>query len=399
VSNGKRRDNGDGSIWEESKGHWRGRIDINGKTYYRRGGERGEVKRKLEQLKRDAERGNSMVVEHWTVAKWLEHWLLTKRTKAPSTLQLWETNIRLHINPYVGSIPLKKLSAERLDHWLIALEDNGVGDRTRQLAVTILRMALQLAADRGKVPRNVAKTVERPSTVRKRREAPDSDRVRALLRAVEDDHRLQVFVLLTLGLGFRKGEALGLQWQDVNLETGEITVNRHVVHLNAAYGGLQHRKGAKTAAGDRESPIHELLSTALQRLSRQQKEEYVAGVWARTRALRTSARRYENPSAPPNDPRCWVLATRSGTMPSPDNITRDFKALCVRAGLGDRQTIHGLRHDYASLLAELGVPVRVAMELLGHSNELMTVYYQHVSRAAKREAVSKVGDWLQKVSG
>jgi integrase/recombinase XerD len=86
-------------------------------------------------------------------------------------------------------------------------------------------------------------------------------------------------------------------------------------------------------------------------------------------------------------------------MPLPDNVMRDFKALCVRAGLGDRQTIHGLRHDYASLLVELGVPVRVAMILLGHSNELMTLYYQHVSRAAKREAVTKVGDWLQRVSG
>jgi len=239
---------------------------------------------------------------------------------------------------------------------LVELENNGVGDRTRQLGVTILRMALQLAKDRGKVARNVAKTVERPSTTRKRRDAPDSNKVRSLLRAVQDDMRLPVFVLLTLGLGLRKGEALGLQWHDINLETGEITINRHVVHLNAAFGGLQQREGARTAAGERESPIHELLSTALQRLSRQQKEEYLAGVWAKNRAYRTCARKYDNPSAPPNDPRCWVLPTRSGTMPSPDNITRDLKALCVRAGLGDRQTIHGLRHDYASLLAELGVP-------------------------------------------
>ena len=170
------------------------------------------------------------------------------------------------------------------------------------------------------------------TTARKRRDAPDPDKVRALLRAIEDDVRLQVFVLLTLGLGFRKGEALGLQWQDIDLETGEITINQHVVHLSAAYGGLQPREGAKTAAGERESPIHELLNTALQRLSRQQKEEYLAGVWAQNRARRTSARKYDNPSAPPNDPRCWVLATRAGSMPSPDNITRDFKALCVRAG-------------------------------------------------------------------
>jgi hypothetical protein len=47
-----------------STGHWRGRIDINGQTYYRRGSERGAVKRKLEQLKRDAESGSALVVEH-----------------------------------------------------------------------------------------------------------------------------------------------------------------------------------------------------------------------------------------------------------------------------------------------------------------------------------------------
>jgi integrase len=86
-------------------------------------------------------------------------------------------------------------------------------------------------------------------------------------------------------------------------------------------------------------------------------------------------------------------------MPSPDNITRAFKALCLRAGLGDRQTIHDLRHDYASLLAELGVQVHVARELLGHSSELMTIFYTHSSRAAKRDAVSKVGGYLQQVSG
>jgi integrase len=267
VTNGKRRDNGDGWIKEGSPGHWRGHIDINGKTWYRRGSDRGAVKRKLEQLKRDAERGTSLAVEHWTVEKWLDHWLLTKRTKAPSTQQLWETNIRLHIKPYVGSMPLKKLTPERLDHWLVELEKVGVGDRTRQLAVTILRMVLQLAQDREQVPRNVAKTIERPSTRRKRREAPDANKVRALLQASEDDPRLHVFLLLTLGHGFRNGEALGLQWQDINLETGDVNINRHVVHLNAAYGGLQQQEGAKTAAGERGSPIHDMLSTALQRLS------------------------------------------------------------------------------------------------------------------------------------
>ena len=65
-------------------------------------------------------------------------------------------------------------------------------------------------------------------------------------------------------------------------------------------------------------------------------------------------------------------------MPSPDNITRDFKALCARAGLGNRQTIHGLRHDYASLLAGDWVIVTGTAPL--GENRVMATSVQRVDR-------------------
>ena len=72
---------------------------------------------------------------------------------------------------------------------------------------------------------------------------------------------------------------------------------------------------------------------------------------------------------------------------SPRNLIRDFKNLLSRAGLPDIR-FHDLRHTSASLLAAQGVPVRVAMEILGHSDIRTTQnIYTHVLDDAKRAAL------------
>jgi integrase len=62
------------------------------------------------------------------------------------------------------------------------------------------------------------------------------------------------------------------------------------------------------------------------------------------------------------------------------------------------QSFHGLRHDFASLLARLGAPLPVATDMLGHSHELMTISYQHASDSDRREATDKVGAWLREIA-
>jgi integrase len=101
----------------------------------------------------------------------------------------------------------------------------------------------------------------------------------------------------------------------------------------------------------------------------------------------------------PRDPTGHVFVTAIGTLWGPENAHKTFKRACVRAGIGEDQTFHGLRHDYASLLARLGVPLSVAMEMLGHSHELMTIYYQHASEGDRREAAGRVGEWLSQAAG
>jgi integrase len=108
-------------------------------------------------------------------------------------------------------------------------------------------------------------------------------------------------------------------------------------------------------------------------------------------ALGTEWKGADNPVAPD----AYVFTSDTGTRMDPDNKYRAFQRACKRAEFGERQTFHALRHDFASLLARLGVPLRMAMDMLGHSKELMTIYYQHASDADRREAAGKVDGWLR----
>ena len=82
-----------------------------------------------------------------------------------------------------------------------------------------------------------------------------------------------------------------------------------------------------------------------------------------------------------------VFTTRHGTPIHPRNLVRSFRALLRRAGL-PHMRFHDLRHSCASLLAAQGVPARIAMELLGHSDIRLTQnIYTHVLDEATRQAV------------
>jgi integrase len=85
--------------------------------------------------------------------------------------------------------------------------------------------------------------------------------------------------------------------------------------------------------------------------------------------------------------------TGHGTLWSPEDAYRTFQRACAWPGLAEVHRFHALWHDFASLLARLGVPLRVAMDVLGHSQELMTIYYKHTSDSDRRDAADRVGAW------
>ncbi|MFY9932365.1 MAG: tyrosine-type recombinase/integrase, partial [Streptosporangiaceae bacterium] len=89
-----------------------------------------------------------------------------------------------------------------------------------------------------------------------------------------------------------------------------------------------------------------------------------------------------------------VFTTRHGTAIEPRNFSRSFDRCIVKAGV-PRITVHGTRKTCGSLLAALDVHPRMAMQILRHSKIAVTMeIYTEVPSAATREALRKLGQWL-----
>jgi integrase len=184
-------------------------------------------------------------------------------------------------------------------------------------------------------------------------------------------------ILVALGLGLRRGEVLGLKWEDIDLEARTLTVRRHVVRTKQA--GRAIREGAKTRAGERTIVLPQLLVQALRRhQARQFEDRLLAGA------------RWLGPSYVDRKPTGYVFTSTVGTVMEPRRVNAYFSRACERAGLSEH-TFHGLRHDFGSLLLAAGVPPRVVQEMLGHANPYITMgRYQHVPDELQRDAADRL---------
>ncbi|NYH45876.1 integrase [Micromonospora jinlongensis] len=180
-----------------------------------------------------------------------------------------------------------------------------------------------------------------------------------------DEDPLYAAYALVLVTGLRKGEALGLTWEDVDLDAGELTIGRQLQRLR---GQLLHRD-TKTQASDATLPLPDICLTALKLRSDQRNEtEAAAGnAW------------HEND---------LVFTTRYGTPIEPRNLQRSWQARCDRAKVRPI-TVHDARRACATLLADLDVHPRVAMQVLRHARFSVTMeIYTQVSSKATRDALS-----------
>jgi len=168
-----------------------------------------------------------------------------------------------------------------------------------------------------------------------------------LLDTVRGD-RLEALYRVALSLGLRQGEALGLRWQDIDLDARTLRV---AVALQAANGTLTLVE-PKTENARRTLSLPLALVSAL--------KAHRAGQAAER--LKLGASWQDNG---------LVFCTRSGTPIHPRNLIRAFQTVRVRAGLPPMR-FHDLRHSCLSLLAAQGIPARVAMEIAGHSDIRLT---------------------------
>lgn len=374
-----KRANNEGSIWRRKDGRWcaayfvpkpggRGRVRkyVYGKT-------RAEVHQKLTEVMRHVQQGIPVPVSSLTVREYLETWLqeVAAHRVRPKTLEGYTNNVRRHIVPRIGKQRLGALTARDVRQMLDRLCREGRSARLVQAVHATLRTALEHAVREEEIPRNVARLVSVPTPPRSHREPLTIEQGRLLLKVARDD-RLYALYVVSLVLGLRRGEALGLRWRDINLDSGVLSVRQTVQRVNGALVFA----APKTFRSRRAVPLPDVCLAALRAHRQTQAQERDASpvAWPQTEL---------------------VFTTRFGTPIEPRNYSRSFRALCERAGVPALR-LHDLRHSCVSLLLALGVPPRVVMEIVGHSGLEMTMnVYGHVSLEAQREALRRFGGLLE----
>lgn len=337
----------------------------------------------LEKAKRELHDAGTVPDQRTTVENYLNWWLsdVVAGTVRESTLEGYRYIVVSHLIPNLGKVRLAQLGPEHVQAMLKTMADDGLSPQTRRTARTVLSMALRRAQRFGMATRNAASMVDPPKLNRVVvDDALSADEVRKVLAFLHDrDDQHVAIAEVAIRLGLRQGELLALRWSDLDLELGTL----HVA------GTMKRRKGGgwyveepKTRAGDRVVPLTDHLIAQLKAHKRRQAELRLrAGEsWQDLGFVFTSS------VGTPMEVRVLVRWWHGIFAPILDEdgepLPKD-----QQLGLADRP-FHSTRRTAVTMMAEAGVPLEVAANIVGHSSIRMTAdVYNRVKPRAQRSAL------------
>src|ERR1017187_1285935 len=373
-----RRGNGEGSIYQLPDGRWRGSVFLgyrDGKPHrkYVTRRTRALVAAEIGRLLEAQRQGQVITTGGMTVGEWLTTYLeqVAKPQVRPRTYDRYRSDIDGHIVPAIGRHRLDKLRPAHLVALYNTRAAEGLSGASLRHMHAVIRRALNVAVKWQLIAVNPAVLVDAPRAGQHEITPLSAAEAQGLIKAAVGD-RMEARWLVGLALVLRQGEALGLWWDDLDLDAGLLRVRRA---LQRQHGGGLVFAEPKTQRSKRTIPLPAQLADVLrQHRVRQEQERITAGsLW--------------------QDSPC-VFTTPIGTPVDPRNDFREFKKLLDRGSLPSVR-LHDLRHTAASLLLAQNVPARVVMEIFGHSQIALTMNtYSHVAPEVSREAADRMARLL-----
>ncbi len=346
-----------------------------GRNHMRRGGFKTKREAEIEQNKilKELYQGSYTQPSVETLAEYLVCWLedYVKNQNKPSTHSSYEYLLKSHVIPELGNIPLARLQPAQLQQLYSQKLTSGRKDGKGGLSPTtvkrmhvVLNHALKTAVKWRKIPLNPADAVTPPRETREEMKWWTTEQASKFLDNV-DNLTYRALYTLALLTGLRRGELLGLRWEDLNLEERYLTVNQSIVRL---HNGEMLVQTPKTKQSVRAVPLTELAVSTLKDHRRLQTEHRLA-----------LGSGYQN-----ND---LVFASETGTPIHPGNLLRNFKKAIEKANVPAIR-FHDLRHSFSSWLIEEGQELVVISRMLGHSSISVTAdIYSHITTRTMKEAV------------
>jgi integrase len=364
---------GEGSVRQRPNGLWEARLSyIDPQSGRRRSvslyaATAEEVRDKLDEARDRIKTDVPVRDSSQQLAEWITHWSATALEASPrkeSTKTLYRNLARKHLSPApFGATPLDKLRKTHVDGLVVALRKRSLSDSTVRQVYTVLRAILDDAKIDGLIADNPAAKMARPRVARTEARHLSASEVTAVLGAAEGLRYRPVLALIA-ATGLRRGEALALRWEHLNLADGTLKVAATLSRVGEQLVITE----PKSARSRRTVP----LSPGIVALLKAQRATQVA------EHLHAGSRWTDSG---------LVFTTEFGTPVEPRNILRTIENAAAKAGIED-VGVHTLRHSAAVAWLEAGVHIKAVADLLGHSSIAITGdIYGHTSDATTRAAI------------
>ena len=333
---------------------------------------RKKAKLKLESMPNILAKRSALPSARLTVGEFLLNWLEEehKHNIAHSTYKRYRALLVHHVIPIIGELELQKTTPSDISKVISGMREAGQSPRSQQQARALVSVGLGEAENKGYIALNPVKKVRVPINKGREIEPLGIEEVRRLLETYKGTF-MSARLHIALLCGLRQGEALGLRWQDIDLENGLIEVRSQVQKIDGKLQltGLKTDRSKRCIAMTLESlgslKNHKLLVEEMRRVS--------GSDWAE------------------ND---LVFPGTDGNFYPAISDYNDWKRAIRLCGIKPRR-LHDARHTAATLMYAQGVGIEVISRALGHSSSAITSkLYVHSAIKPQVEAANRMSEAL-----
>ena len=343
-----------------------------------------EAQKELALFISEIETGQALSAKKMRLRDYADFWINNYAIPnlSPKTYERYKSMLKARILPYLGNMYLDKIQPMQLMYlyqelsectYIRKKEAHKLSSKTILEHHRLLHSMLQQAVYWQMIPYNPASRVRPPKARKPNINFYDDVQTIALIKALEGEElKFRVIILLTIFTGLRRGEVLGLEWQDIDFKNSSVTVRQASQYVSSI--GI-YTKDPKTETSNRIISIPESITKLLKEYQRKQlKNRLLLGdKWIETNRL---------------------FVQSNGAPMHPDTITKWFRQFLEDKNL-PHITFHGLRHTHATLLISQGLDVRTVSNRLGHAQTSTTLnIYAHAFAKMDREASEKLDNLL-----
>ena len=326
-------------------------------------------------IEREREQARKLApAQELDLSHWLEYWMdsIVRPNRAETTVYAYQKIIDNHIDPALGTVPLKRLTPKMVQEYYTETQRaNGLSSNTMRRHHDLLSSALRSAVRQDVIPASPMERVEPPRVRTTESYFYNNQELKLLYQKIEGNI-LELAVKLAGSLGMRREEICGLKWENVDLQ-------RHLVLIRearTAYGATIVQKETKNRSSVRTLYLPDEVYLLLEQEQARQQQE----------------RCLQSPAYNPTD---HVILDAKGAPYSPNALSLAFTRFVKKNDL-PRLTFHGLRHTFATIASCQGASLFDIGKALGHSTPATTGrIYTHLVDRTHEELVQRVSDALK----